>query len=150
MGNNAIGTGNILPQSDAGGWKGVIFNICFLLYYYFTYHLIIKESYTVDSYGLSSPLLFSTTLALIVLLSLITEPFAIFYKLSYENYSVKGRPLKLPGFFLFIMVASRFFVRLVFFIAALESLNINPANGSTGAIIVGTFIFVMENKYAAV
>ena len=144
MQNEAIQSANIVPQNTAGGWKGIIFNLCFILYYYFTYHLVVDESYTVNSYGLSSALLFSTTLAWIVLISLIAEPFAIFYKLSYENYNIQGRALQLPGFFLFVMVVSRFFVRLVFFIAALESVGLQLENGGTGAAIVGTFILVGE------
>jgi hypothetical protein len=127
-----------------GGWKGIIFNLCFILYYYFTYKLVVDESYTVNSYGLSSSLLFSKTLGCIVLISLIAEPFAIFYKLGYENFNTKGRPLRLPGFFLFIMVVSRFFVRLVFFIAALESVGLQFENGGTGAAITGTFVLVGE------
>lgn len=141
-------TENQPAQQSTGGWKGVIFNICFMLYYYLLYHLLLDETTYVDSYGLSSSILFSKTLALIILLSLLCEPFAIFYKLSYENYSVEGRALRLPGFYLFVMVVARFFVRLVFVIALLESLNMEVGDGSTGAILIATLLVVMEIAFA--
>lgn len=125
------------------GWKGIIFNLCFILYY-FVYCLVVDESYTVNSYGPSSALLFSTTPGWVVLISLITEPFAIFYKLSYEHYNIEGRALPSPGFFIFVLVVSRFFVRLVFFIAALESVGLQLEYGGTGAAIAGTFVLVGE------
>lgn len=141
MDDKAVETGNITPQNSNGSWKGIIFNSCFMLYYYLLYKLMIDETTFVQSYGLSSSILFSKTLALIILVSLLSEPFAIFYKLSYENYSVKGRALRLPGFYLFIMVVARFFVRLIFVIALLESLNMEVKNGSTGAMLIATLLF---------
>ncbi|MEP7236343.1 MAG: hypothetical protein ABI685_00695 [Ferruginibacter sp.] len=127
-----------------GGWKGILFNTCFILYYYLTYHLVASETHETDSYGLGAPILFSTTLALIIFISLIAEPFAIMYKIGYENYNVKGRAFHLPGLFLFVMVASRFFVRVIFFMAAVESLGIHLKNGGVGAGIIATFVFVGE------
>lgn len=147
MGNEPVETVTASTGITRDGWKGIIFNCCFILYYYFVYRLVVDESYTVNSYGLSSALLFSTTLGWIVLISLITEPFAIFYKLSYEHYNVEGRALSLPGFFIFIMVVSRFFVRLVFFIAALESVGLQVEYGGTGAVIIATFVLVGELSF---
>lgn len=137
------------PSSKAGnGWKGILFNLCFIIYYYFTYHWVINESEIVNSYGLSSTILFSKTLGWVVLISLIAEPFAIFYKLNYENYNIKRPALSLPKFFLVIMFISRFFVRIVFFIAALESAGIEVENGGAGATVVGAFIFISELVFA--
>jgi len=130
------------------GWKGVLFNICFILYYYFTYQLVAEESHTVNSYGLSSPLLFSKLLGWLVLLSLVAEPFAIFYKFSYEHYTTEGEGLRLPGFYIFILFVARFFVRVVFFIAALESVGIDAVGEGTGAGLVATFVFVSELVFA--
>ena len=144
MDNKAVETAYINSQNRNGGWKGLIFNICFMGYYYLLYQLMINETTFVQSYGLSSSILFSKTLALIILVSLLSEPFAIFYKLSYENYSIKGRALQLPGFYLFIMVVARFFVRLIFVIALLESLNMEFENGSAGAMLIATLLLVIE------
>jgi hypothetical protein len=126
------------------GWKGVVFNICFILYYYFTYQLVAAESHTVNSYGLSSPLLFTKSLGWLVLLSLVAEPFAIFYKFSYDQYHTEGHGLRLPGFYIFILFVARFFIRVVFFIAALESIGIDAVDEGTGAGLVATFVFVAE------
>jgi hypothetical protein len=142
--NKATETENQPEPQNTGGWKGTIFNICFTLYYYLVYKLMIDETTFVQSYGIGSGILFSKTLALIILLSLLSEPFAIFYKLNYENYSVKGRALRLPGFYLFIMLVSRFFVRLIFVIALLESLNMEVKNGGTGAMLIATLLLVIE------
>lgn len=136
------------PAGTGNGWRGILFNICFILYYYFTYRWVVDETEIINSYGLSSPVLFSKTLGWIVLISLIAEPFAIFYKLSYENYRVKGPALPVPRFFVVIMFISRFFIRIVLFIAALESVGIELERGGTGAIVTATFIFVGELVFA--
>lgn len=130
------------------GWKGIVFNICFILYYYFTYQLVADESHTVNSYGLSSPLLFTKLLGWLVLLSLVAEPFAIFYKFSYDQYHIEGRGIRLPGFYIFILFVARFFIRVVFFIAALESVGMNAVGEGTGAGLVATFVFVSELVFA--
>ena len=144
MDNKVVETGYTTAQNSNGGWKGIIFNFCFMGYYYLLYQLMINETAFVQSYGLGSSILFSKTLALIILVSLLSEPFAIFYKLSYENYSVKGHALQLPGLYLFTMVVARFFVRLIFVIALLESLNMEFENGSAGAMLITSLLLVIE------
>lgn len=148
MENEAIENETAATANTGNGWHGVIFNICFILYYYFTYLLVLEESTIEDSYGIGSPILFSSTLGWIILISLVTEPFAIFYKLSYENYSIKGPALYLPRVFLVIMFISRFFIRVVLFIAALQSSGIELENGGVGAGLVATFVFVAELVFA--
>lgn len=144
MDDKAVETGSITSQNNNGSWRGIIFNLCFIGYYYLLYQLMLNETTFVQSYGLSSGILFTKTLALIILISLLSEPFAIFYKLSYENYNVKGRALQLPGLYLFIMAVARFFVRLIFVIALLESLEMEVENGSAGAMLITTLLLVIE------
>lgn len=148
MENEITASANTAPAKTINGWIGIIFNICFILYYYFTYRWVIDESEIINSYGLSSPILYSKTLGWMILISLIAEPFAIFYKLSYEHYNIKGPALRLPRFFLVIVFISRFFIRIVFFLAALESVGITVENGGIGAAIVGTFVFSGELVFA--
>jgi hypothetical protein len=144
MENKTVETKNTAHAKTSNGWRGILFNICFILYYYLTYRWVVDEAQIINTYGLSSPILFPKTLGWIILISLIAEPFAVFYKLSYENYHLKGAPLKLPKVFLVIMFIARFFVRIVFFLAALESVGLEVEHGGAGAGLTGTFVFVAE------
>ncbi len=130
---------------SGGNAYGAIFNLAFGLYYYFVYHLLHDQVHIAVDYERRSPIHIPVPLAIVILIMLLAEPFAAWYKIAYENYKSNHKTkFRLPGLYVFIVVACRLLVRMFLIMAALEACGILPQDGSVMAYIILTFVFLEE------
>ena len=128
-----------------GNVYGAIFNLVFSLYYYVVYHLLHDQVHIVVDYKWRSPIHIPLPLAIVILIMLLAEPFAAWYKIAYENYKSNHKiEFRLPGLYAFIVVVCRILVRIILIMAALEACGILPQDGSVMAYIILIFVFLEE------